>query len=129
MIEAMTYEKNKLLRTGAYMAVAGMKGDKYDFPRYYSDKIDFIIDTVCDWFGKTRKELQSKSRHREVCEPRHICMLLLKENTSLSLHEIGMKFGGRDHTTAINAINVVRSHMKTEERLRTIVDSLRTKIQ
>ena len=42
---------------------------------------------------------------------RHIAMYLCRELTDLLLPKIGQQFGGRDHTTVINADRKIRSLM------------------
>jgi chromosomal replication initiator protein len=129
MIGDKTYSKEPPIRSGAYMAVVGQRGSKYRFPKYREDKVDFIFDTVCDWFGKTRKELQSKQRYRSVLEPRQICMMLLRQNTYLTHKQIALMFGGRDHTTCIHSVRTIKNLMETDERLRQTIQALEVKIQ
>lgn len=67
-----------------------------------------IIEAVCMFFNQPIEKILSKSRKREYTEPRFIAMYFIKINTSMSLKSIGFIFGGRDHTTALNAVNNVK---------------------
>lgn len=65
--------------------------------------IENIQKTVADYFKIRVADLSSKSRKQSLTRPRQIAMCLARELTSHSYPEIGDAFGGRDHTTVINA--------------------------
>jgi chromosomal replication initiator protein len=44
-----------------------------------------------------------------------MAMYLCRELTDLSLPKIGERFGGRDHSTVIFAVNKVKQHMQERE--------------
>jgi chromosomal replication initiator protein len=65
--------------------------------------IDNIQKTVAEYYKIRIADLSSKNRRQSITRPRQIAMSLARELTSHSLPEIGDAFGGRDHTTVINA--------------------------
>lgn len=65
--------------------------------------IDNIQKTVAEYFKIRLADLSSKSRKQSLARPRQLAMTLARELTSHSYPEIGEAFGGRDHTTVINA--------------------------
>jgi len=65
--------------------------------------IDNIQKTVAKYFKIRVADLSSKNRRQSITRPRQIAMYLARELTSHSYPEIGESFGGRDHTTVINA--------------------------
>ncbi|WP_349431932.1 chromosomal replication initiator protein DnaA [Methylomarinum sp. Ch1-1] len=65
--------------------------------------IDNIQKTVAEYFKIRVADLSSKNRKQSITRPRQIAMALARELTSHSYPEIGDAFGGRDHTTVINA--------------------------
>ncbi|MEQ1638645.1 MAG: chromosomal replication initiator protein DnaA [Methylococcales bacterium] len=69
--------------------------------------IDNIQKTVAEYFKIRVADLSSKNRRQSVTRPRQIAMALSRELTSHSYPEIGDAFGGRDHTTVINAVKRV----------------------
>ncbi|MCX7087420.1 MAG: chromosomal replication initiator protein DnaA [Methylococcales bacterium] len=69
--------------------------------------IDNIQKTVAEYFKIRIADLSSKNRRQSVTRPRQIAMTLARELTSHSYPEIGDAFGGRDHTTVINAVKRV----------------------
>lgn len=76
--------------------------------------IENIQKTVCDFYKIKLVDLHSKRRTRVLVRPRQMAMSLAKELTNMSLPEIGMAFGGRDHTTVIHACRKV-SELKEED--------------
>ncbi len=71
--------------------------------------IDNIQKTVAEYFKIRVSDLLSKNRKQSITRPRQIAMTLARELTSQSLPEIGDAFGGRDHTTVINACKRINS--------------------
>lgn len=65
--------------------------------------IENIQKTVAEYFKIRVADLSSKNRKQSITRPRQIAMSLARELTSHSYPEIGDAFGGRDHTTVINA--------------------------
>jgi len=65
-----------------------------------------IMAVSARFFGITMNDLRSQSRSQPLARKRQIAMALSRRLTHLSLPVIGMKFGGRDHTTALHAIRI-----------------------
>lgn len=70
-----------------------------------------IIQRVAKEFDVTPKALTGQSRKRPLVYYRHAAMYACVCETDASLPEIGRRFGGRDHTTVINA---VRTHARRQ---------------
>ncbi|NLJ05195.1 MAG: hypothetical protein GX435_05775 [Exilispira sp.] len=51
-------------------------------------------------------------------------MYLCRELTSASTTEIGLSFGGKDHTTIIHACKKINDCMKEDELLRSTIESI-----
>ena len=68
--------------------------------------VDKIFTAVCRKYGVTRSELESTSRKKELTQPRHLCIYLIREVTGMSLPQIGKIFN-RDHTTVLNSTNAI----------------------
>ena len=81
--------------------------------------IENIQKTVADYYRIRVVDLLSKKRTRAIARPRQIAMYLARELTQLSLPEIGVAFGDRDHTTVLHAC-------KTIENLRNIDNTINT---
>ena len=79
--------------------------------------IDNIQKTVAEYFKIRVSDLHSKKRTRSITRPRQLAMTLARELTSHSLPEIGESFGGRDHTTVINACKKIKELKETDPRM------------
>jgi chromosomal replication initiation ATPase DnaA len=64
-----------------------------------------ILKEGAIFFNLSEEEIKSSSRDRKFLEPRYMIMYFIKTNTRLTLKEIGVIFGNRDHSTVINAID------------------------
>ncbi len=63
---------------------------------------DQVLAAVAEVYGISPRDLASRSRRKEVVEPRQVAMYLLRDMLDLSYPTIGEKLG-RDHTTAIHS--------------------------
>jgi chromosomal replication initiator protein len=60
-----------------------------------------------------------------VALPRQVAMYLLREEANVSLPQIGVVLGGRDHTTVMYACEKVRDLLERDDRLRRQVIQIR----
>ena len=86
---------------------------------------DAVIRAVCRTTGVPRQDLAGKHRDRRVLVPRQIAMYLLREETDLSLSEVGALFGGRDHSTVLHSCDKIATELERNDRLRSSVRSVR----
>ena len=63
-----------------------------------------IVAEVAEAHRYDTAALIGPARGRMVCAARFEAMHRVREETRLSLHQIGQVFGGRDHTTVLNAL-------------------------
>src|SRR5690606_1893494 len=83
--------------------------------------IDYIQDTVAEYFQIDVSDLKAKKRTKNITVPRHVAMYLCRELTEASLPKIGESFGGRDHTTVLHACDRVREMMKNDAQFSRVV--------
>ena len=76
---------------------------------------------VADLEGPSRREIYSK--------PRQIAMYLVRELTSMSLNDIGLVFGGKDHTTVMHADRKIRKLMAEKHAVYNQVTELTARIK
>jgi len=76
--------------------------------------IPAILQVVARRYGVKAADLQGKRRSKVITRPRHVCMYLARQLTSMSLEEIGGYFGGRDHTTVLHASRAVAGRAETD---------------
>jgi chromosomal replication initiator protein len=79
--------------------------------------IDNIQKTVAEYFKIRVADLSAKNRRQSITRPRQIAMCLARELTSHSLPEIGEAFGGRDHTTVINACKRIQELKEADPKI------------
>jgi chromosomal replication initiation ATPase DnaA len=74
-----------------------------------------IKHAICRRYGVTMGEIDSPQHDAKLVRPRHIAMYLAHRLTLKSLPEIGRGFGGRDHTTILNAKKKI-ARLRAEDR-------------
>ena len=91
-----------------------------------TDKV--IKDVVARFFDLKINDLTSKRRSRDVSYPRQIAMYLTRTLTELSLPKIGDKFGGRDHTTVMHAVEKIKVELTNNEDTRKTIEEIKKNI-
>lgn len=87
----------------------------------HTTSADEIIESVSGVFGVPVEKVMSRDRTRDVALTRQVIMYLMREEANVSLPQIGLAMGGRDHTTVIHACEKVASLLKTDNSFRTQV--------
>ena len=83
-----------------------------------------IIKSVCNYFNIKIGDIKSNKKLKEFVEPRQIAMYLIRNHTELSFPEIGDKFGGKDHSSIIYAVNKVKKNLETNEKLEKTLNNI-----
>jgi chromosomal replication initiator protein len=91
--------------------------------------IERIQQVVSERFGISLQELVGQRRSRAVVYPRHVAMYLCRELTDSSLPKIGQHFGGRDHTTVINATSNITKMIREDRGVYNLVQELTARIR
>lgn len=68
-----------------------------------------IMSFVADRTSITTIDLKGPWRTEDVVHYRHIAMWMMRNLTLMSLPQIGVVFGNRDHTTILNAVNKIEA--------------------
>ena len=90
--------------------------------------IEDIVRKVSDVSNIPEKEIIGKSRKMELVEARQISMYLCREIMGKSLNNIGVYFGGRDHTTVMHAVKTINKKRTTDIRLKKMIESIKEEI-
>ena len=100
-------------------------------PGYENRKVtvELIQQVVADYYSVDVESLLSQRRTMEITYPRQVAMYLSKELTEESLKAIGRRFGGRDHTTVINACKKIKSDMDENPQLVLVIEDLTKRIR
>lgn len=81
-----------------------------------------IIAKVSELFDVPGNLMISKRRTQEVVIGRQVAMYLARTLTNLSLKAIGAEFGGRDHSTVIHGVTMIRTALRKNPELRSRVE-------
>lgn len=87
-----------------------------------------IIQAVSEYFDADYDKITGDSRKKELVMPRQICMYLMRTELNYSYPGIGAEMGGRDHTTAIHGYNKIEEGLKTNEKLKSDINSIKQKL-
>jgi chromosomal replication initiator protein len=122
-----------LLRIGAFASLTGREinmelaretlAHLIDQPGKAVD-VPQIQKIVAAHFDIPIAAMRSKKRTRQIAYPRQIAMYLARELTPQSLKEIGLQFGGKDHSTVVYAHQEIAKRLKASSEARRIVDKL-----
>ena len=90
--------------------------------------VEAVQKAVAGYFSVRITDLKGQRRHKGVARPRMIAMYLSRELTGSSFPEIGLRFGGKDHSTVINACRRMAEMQTTDHELATIIETLRQQL-
>ncbi len=90
--------------------------------------IESVQKAVAGHFSVRVADLKGPRRHQGISRPRMIAMYLSRQLTGASFPEIGLRFGGKDHSTVINACKRIASISADDGELRATVDTLRRQL-
>ncbi|PSQ88630.1 MAG: chromosomal replication initiator protein DnaA [Bacteroidetes bacterium QS_4_64_154] len=91
--------------------------------------IEDIQRIVCEHLDISEDQIRGKTRKREVVRARQIAMYFAKRHTQHSLKDIGLHFGGRDHSTVIHANDTVEERTEADDQFRETVKEIGRKIE
>jgi chromosomal replication initiator protein len=91
-------------------------------------RVEEIQERVAGEFGVSRAELVGSSRASAPLRARQVAILLTREGTGLSLPQIGRAYGGRDHSTVLNALKRIEIGISEDPVLADRVERLRHEI-
>lgn len=80
-------------------------------------RISDVEKVICDAFGLKAADLRSRSRRKAVSQPRSLAMFVARKLTRTAYREIGMYFGGRDHSTVVAAEKRVADWLQQDKPL------------
>ena len=91
-------------------------------------RVEDVQRAAAEYFGIGINQLRSERRHRAVALPRMVAMFVAREKLKLSYPEIGMKFGGKDHTTVMNAHRRVAAIAEQDENVKRAIEWIGKKL-
>jgi chromosomal replication initiator protein len=93
-------------------------------------KIGDIMDVIASYFNLSTSELQSKTRVKSVSMARQIGIYITRQlKPEMSLEEIGLSFGGREHSTVLHSIEKVRKRVQKDVQFKDTLNLLVAEIR
>lgn len=86
--------------------------EMFNTNRHSAITVDSIIRMVADFFKLSLSDLKGKKRNKNIALARQVAMYVIREVTEYSTTEIGIEFGGRDHTTVMHSCQKIEQMVK-----------------
>lgn len=90
--------------------------------------IDDIQKLVADHYKVRLPDLKAKTRTKPLVTARQVAMFLIKKHLDKSLVDIGRSFGGRDHTTVMNALSRIKDQLNKDSEIKRDIEDLDSRI-
>ncbi|HOJ97962.1 MAG TPA: chromosomal replication initiator protein DnaA [Termitinemataceae bacterium] len=98
--------------------------DVFASPKQTNMSIEVIQRVVADYFSLSINDLRGKKRTQNIVLARQLAMYIGREITEYSTTELGMEFGGRDHTTVMHACQKIEEKLRSDPSLDPILQKL-----
>lgn len=98
--------------------------DIFSQPKQGNITQEIIMKVVADYFNLSLNEIKGKKKTKAVVFPRQLAMYITREITEFSTTEVGIEFGGRDHTTVMHSCQKIEEKLKSDPMLDTTVQKL-----
>ena len=96
--------------------------------RHKEITVELIQKTVAEYFEVKLIDLKSEKRLKNIVHARQIAIWFCRDLTKSSYPDIGLKFGGKDHSTIIHSYKKIDKAIANEPKLSKILDEIRRKL-
>ena len=87
-----------------------------------------IKKAVCEYYGLTVTQIESKSRTKNIANARHIAVYLCRKHLEMPFVKIGFEFGNRDHSTIMASYEKMVKLLKEKESFQTALIQIQNKL-
>lgn len=87
-----------------------------------------VLKEVSEAFKVKLSDLRSRRRFKQIALPRQVAMFIMRTYLGMSFPEIGLFFGGKDHTTVIHSARKIEKEITKDIYLQEIVENLKKKL-
>ncbi len=87
-----------------------------------------VIKTVAAHFKVTTSQLIGPRRSRPLVDYRHLAMFILHVDLGIPLVQVGMEFGGKDHTSIMHAVKKMRARLEDSTEVQANLSAIRASI-
>ncbi len=123
-----------LVRIGAYSSLTGREIDLELVKEVLSNlvknnkkgevSVEEIMKIIAGKLNIKISDIKAHNKNKNIVFARQIAMYLARKLTNYSFPDIGQKIGGRDHSTVIYAHNKILNGMKSDLKLKNLVQEL-----
>ncbi len=110
------------------IAIEALKDD-YSKSYISKNKMDQVIQIICEHYNLKEEELLSKKRSNEIAIPRMIAMYICRVYLDENLTKIGIQFGGKNHTTVMHAVDKIKKEILNDESLNSEIQKMINEIR
>ncbi len=89
-------------------ALSSLVGDEK--PKRRVAPIEILL-AVSHYYKISMDDLKGKQRDKHIVMPRQVAMYLIRQETEVSLVEVGEELGGRDHSTVLHGVNKIEHEL------------------
>lgn len=87
--------------------------------------VDVVIDTVCQHYQVSRKDVLGEDRRQNIALARQVAMYLCRHMLGLSYPALGRSFGGKDHSTVIYSVKKIHEIQEDEKEMKQLLKDLK----
>lgn len=87
-----------------------------------------IKKAVCEYYGLTKTQIESKSRTKNIANARHIAVYLCRKHLEMPFVKIGFEFGNRDHSTIMASYEKMVKLLKEKETFQQVLLQIENKL-
>ena len=87
--------------------------------------VDFIIDTVCQYYGVKKDKLLGKGRPQKIVIPRQMAMYICRKELNESFPSLRDHFKRKDHSTVLYACERVEKDIEKSPQTRAALEAIR----
>jgi len=103
--------------------------DTFSSPKQANISVDNIQRVVAEYYGISISDIKGKKRSRNITLPRQLAMYISSELTEYSTTELGIEFGGRDHTTVMYSCQKIEEALRSDSTLESTLQLLFRKVK
>ncbi|MEI8256269.1 MAG: chromosomal replication initiator protein DnaA [Deltaproteobacteria bacterium] len=96
--------------------------------RHTVTTVEDIQRAVCEHYRIRLAQLTGRDRHQEIALPRQVAMYLCRDRLGTSFPQLGARFGGKDHTTVISAVNKIKKLLVAGHAVRNDIDAIASRL-
>ncbi|MBW4053949.1 MAG: chromosomal replication initiator protein DnaA [Proteobacteria bacterium] len=93
--------------------------------RHKEITVELIQKTVAEYFDVKMTDLKSEKRLKNIVHARQIAIWFCRDMTKASYPDIGLKFGGKDHSTIIHSYKKIDKTLENDPKLSRIMDEIK----